>query len=198
MVTQIPEPIEKKKDVRLRPLLLQMLIAILCSSVILVLLPIILWLIVTLWQYGQIPDVAGHGILILFLVIFTVFCFLPFNIFILMALHLSKIFQYIIYSKTLVIIESILFSILLLGYAMLIRVGEFLWMLLTGCTVLLLFLTVRLIFKSYYIKFRTHYQTLYNQTNPLERYAANKEVDIFLISALLIGAAISIGFVLSH
>ncbi len=203
MVTQITEPIEKKKDVRLRPLLLQMLIAILCSFVILLLFPILMMLIEDLLKYGRFPDDGSLGYGLGYLLVFTFLFFLPLNTFILMALHWSRIFQYIIYSKTFVVIETIIFFTLLLVYENLdahlhYRVGVNQSLLLTTYSVFLLALVLRLIFESRYNKFRTHYQTLYNQTNPLERYAANKEVDIFLISALLIGAAISIGFFLSY
>ncbi len=203
METQFTESHEKRKEVRLRPLLNQMIISILWSSVTLLLFPILWMLIEDLLEYGRLPDDGSFGYGFGYLLIFTFMCFLPLNTFILMALHWGRIVQFIIYSKALVIIETIIFLIILYIFENLdvnlhYRVGVIQCLLLTTYSVILLSLIIRLIFDSQYIKFRNHYQVLYDQTHPLDRFAVNKEVDIFLISALLIGAAISIGFILSY
>ncbi len=199
METQFTESHEKMKEVRLRPLLNQMIIAILWSSIILLILPIVLGIILTLWQYGFIPNTAGIGIAFGMSVIISVLCFLPCNTFILMALHWSRIVQYIIYSKILVIIESIIF---LLFFCVFLKIPEKSnynvvyprSLMLTGLSIILLALIFRWIFRFRYVKFRNHYKSLYEQINPLKRYFGTKEVDVCLISALLLGAAISICF----
>lgn len=185
------------KEKKWRPVLKQMLIAIFVSFLTFIVYPF-LWLLFDFCvHHKEFVDDGSFGFGLGVMIVLGIGIFLPLNTLILMLLHWSRIFRYIIYSNLLVIIETILFMVILdlsdiVNRSFHYRLHDDCLMLILIVSMLVLAFLARLIFHRYYINYTHKYVDIYDKTHPIDRYAVNKEVDYVIMTALLSGALISV------
>ena len=179
------------------PVLIQMFKAILYSLGILILYPFVWVLFDYCINNKGVANDGSFGYWFGFWLIFVLGIFLPLNTLILMFLHWSRIVRYIIYSRLLVVVETIWFIAVTeltedLNKYLDYKINDNGWLLVVITIMLLSTFLIKLIFNKSYIKFKKRFIDLYDETHPLDRYAVNKEVDYVILTFILSGGFVSV------